>query len=228
MTNEWKPEKNISSPWDVDVRENNIGQPVKPSGDNLPYPYTPSYIYNGEWYNVDTTKITSIKDVELLFSALGMKVGTENENFDKVKHLLIIPEEPKTLDEITQELDEKIDELIENTKNKFYQSKYISEKLYDTKFDRIIQDFEYAKEHGSFPQKLTLTIGDGLSANNFIVSGISVESSFVIKQGKKHEGYYTNGNRKYLRYYMPDKPNPIVRFFMKTCLGFYWVDEKDG
>ena len=28
MTNEWKPEKNISSPWDVDVWENNIGQPV--------------------------------------------------------------------------------------------------------------------------------------------------------------------------------------------------------
>ena len=25
---EWKPEKNISSPWDVDVCENNIGQPV--------------------------------------------------------------------------------------------------------------------------------------------------------------------------------------------------------
>ena len=37
---EWKPEKNISSPWDVDVWENNIGQPVKPSGANLPYPYT--------------------------------------------------------------------------------------------------------------------------------------------------------------------------------------------
>ena len=29
MVNEWKPEKNISSPWDVDVRENNIGEPVK-------------------------------------------------------------------------------------------------------------------------------------------------------------------------------------------------------
>jgi len=29
MTNEWKPEKNISSPWDVDVRENNIGEPIK-------------------------------------------------------------------------------------------------------------------------------------------------------------------------------------------------------
>ena len=25
---EWKPEKNTTSPWDVDVWENNIGQPV--------------------------------------------------------------------------------------------------------------------------------------------------------------------------------------------------------
>jgi hypothetical protein len=29
MNNDWKPEKNISSPWDVDVRENNIGQPIR-------------------------------------------------------------------------------------------------------------------------------------------------------------------------------------------------------
>ena len=52
-----------------------------------------------------------------------------------------------------------------------------------------------------------------------------MESSLVIKQGKKHEGYYTNGNRRYLKYYMPDKPNRLVRFFMKTCLGFVWIDE---
>lgn len=45
---EWKPEKNISSPWDVDVWENNIGQPVKPSGDNLPYPYNASYFNRPE------------------------------------------------------------------------------------------------------------------------------------------------------------------------------------
>jgi len=218
---EWKPEKNISSPWDVDVWENNIGQPVKPSGANLPYPYTSSYIYNGEWYNVNTTKITSIKDVELLFSALGMKVGTQNENFDKVKHLLIIPEKPKTLDEITQEFDEKIDKLIETTKWNFAVSKERSEYHYDKKFSRIIKDFEYAKENGNFPLKLNLAYTTtGLSAASY------TETSFVIKQGNKHEGYYTIGNQRYFRYYMPDKPTRLVRFFMKTCLGFVWIDEK--
>jgi hypothetical protein len=45
---DWKPEKNISSPWDANVWENNIGQPVKPSADNLPYPYTTMTIHQPE------------------------------------------------------------------------------------------------------------------------------------------------------------------------------------
>ena len=140
---EWKPEKNITSPWDADVWENNIGQPVS---DTYIQPQGTLYI-GTKFYDVDTTKLTSVKYIAALFDAMGMKVSETNENFDKVKHLLIIPEQPKTLDEISQEFDEKIDNLIENTKNKFYQSKYISEKLYNTKFDKIIENFEYAKEH---------------------------------------------------------------------------------
>ena len=49
--------------------------------------------------DVDTNKITSIKDVKALFDAIGLKISETNENFDKVKHLLIIPDQPKTLDE---------------------------------------------------------------------------------------------------------------------------------
>jgi hypothetical protein len=147
----------------------------------------------------------------------------EFEYFDLVKPYLDIPEPPKTLEQISQELDEKIDALIKTTKEKFECSNYFAGKRYNEKFDRIIQDFEYAKEHGSFPKIQTLT----LDYSQFVATGSSVESSFVIKQGKTHEGYYTNGNRRYLKYYMPDKPNVIVRFFMKNLLGFYWVDEKD-
>jgi hypothetical protein len=146
----------------------------------------------------------------------------EFEYFDLVKPYLDIPEPPKTLEQISQELDEKIDALVKTTKEKFECSNYFAGKRYNEKFDRINENFEYAKEHGSFPQKFTLDY------SQFVATGCSVESSFVIKQGNKHEGYYTNGNRRYLKYYMPDKPNMIVRFFMKTCLGFYWVDEKNG
>ena len=112
---EWKPEKNITSPWDVDVWENNIGQPVS---NTYIQPQGTLYIGRTKWYDIDTNKITSIKDVKALFDAIGLKVSETNENFDKVKHLLIVPEQPKTLDEISQEFDEKIDNLIEVKKEK--------------------------------------------------------------------------------------------------------------
>jgi hypothetical protein len=179
--------------------------------------------------NVDTIK--TVKDVKNVFYTMDLVASMDEDNpkYEVAKEYFTIPyvapklefKEPrKSIEEISQEFDEKIDDLIENTKNKFYQSKYISEKLYNTKFDRIIQDFEYAKEHGSFPQKFTLDY------SKFVVTGSSVESSFVIKQGSNHKGYYTMGNQRYFRYYMNYKPNMIARFFMKTCLGLVWVDEK--
>jgi hypothetical protein len=143
----------------------------------------------------------------------------EYEYFDVIKPYLDIPEPPKSLEEISQEFDEKIDDLIERTKNNFYKSKYIAETLYETKFNRIIENFEYAKEHGQFPQKSILTYSTSLGTNN-------ITSSFIIKQGNKHEGYYTIGNG-YLRFYMPYKPNAITRWFMNKCLSIRWVDEKN-
>lgn len=129
-------------------------------------------------------------------------------------------EEPKTLDEIQQEFDEKIDELIEKTKRNFYAYKLTAERKYEDKFDKIFDNFEFAKKNGNFPLKLNLTCGTGLS-----IGAGSYDTSFVIKQGNKHEGYYTFGNGRYIRYYMPTKPNMIARFFMKTCLALRWIDE---
>ena len=180
--------------------------------------------------NVDTIK--TVKDVKNVFYTMDLVASMDEDNpkYEVAKEYFTIPYvvpklefsvPRKSIDEITQEFDEKIDKLIETTKEKFECSKYFAEKRYNTKFDKIIQDFEYAKEHGSFPKIQTLT----LDYSKFVATGSSVETSFVIKQGKTHEGYYTNGNRRYLKYYMPTKPNVIVRFFMRTCLGFYWVDE---
>ena len=174
---------------------------------------------NPSGYKLNPVKLAGAS-YNILPYLLGSCYYTEEfEYFDLVKPYLDIPEKPKTLDEISQELDEKIDKLIENTKNKFHQSKYISEKLYNTKFDKIIGNFEYAKEHGQFPYLNLAYTTTGLSAGSY-------QTSFVIKQGSNHKGYYTMGNQRYFRYYMPDKPNMIVRFFMKTCLGFFWVDDE--
>ena len=174
-------------------------------------------------YKIDPKKLAKAPQHITPYLFLGAFYYNEDyEYFDKIKPYLDIPEKPKTLDEIQQEFDEKIDELIENTKNKFHQSRYISEKLYNTKFDKIIEKFEYAKDKGHFPPELKLAYTTtGLSA----YTSPYAETSFIIKQGNNHKGYYTIGNQRFLRYYMNEKPNRLVRFFMKTCLGFVWVDE---
>ena len=152
----------------------------------------------------------------------------EYEYFDVIKDYLDIPEEPKSLDEISQELDEKIEKLIVETKAKFECSGDFAENRYNRNFDKIFENFEYAVKNGVFPQKAKWVMGTGLSALDgaYLVSnGGNFTPSFVVKQGKNHKGYYTFGNRRYFKYYMPEKPTAIVRFFMKVCLGFFWVDE---
>ena len=170
-------------------------------------------------YKLNPEKLASARRELLPYLFRNFYYSEEFEYFDLVKPYLDIPEEPKTLEQISQELDEKIDALIKTTKEKFECSNYFAGKRYNEKFDRIIQDFEYAKEHGQFPYLNLAYTTTGLSASSYI------ENSFVIKQGNNHKGYYTIGNQRYFRYYMPDKPNRLVRFFMKTCLGFVWIDE---
>jgi hypothetical protein len=135
------------------------------------------------------------------------------ENFE---YFLDIPEKPKTLEEIQQECEEKFDKHIESIKDKFAELKCHQEYLYNQKFNRIIENFEYARKNGKFPEKYILTYSDKLGVNNFT-------SSLVIKSGGKEVGFYTFGNG-YLKYFMDKKPTMIVRFFMNKLLGFRWVD----
>lgn len=182
-----------------------------------------------KYYPVSIEKLQKASMREAAYLIAPVNIGEDYEYFDKVKHLLDIPEPRKSIEELSQELDEKIEKLIETTKWKFAYYKEGAEKRYNQKFDRIIENFEYAVKNGEFIPKLTVT---GLTGSYLVPSGSSLicntsSVSYVIKQGNNHKGYYTFGNRQTFRYYTPDKPNRLVRFFMKTCLGFYWVDEKD-
>lgn len=172
-----------------------------------------------KYYPVSIEKLKQASMREAAYLIAPVNIGEDYEYFDEVKHLLVIPEPPKTLEEISQELKQKGDEIVEKFKRNSYSSKLTADKNYEYKFDKIIDNFEYACKNGSFPPKLTLKLRDYCASN--------LENSFVIKQGNKHEGYYTFGNRRYCKFYMPDKPNMIVRFFMKICLGFFWVDENN-
>ena len=170
-------------------------------------------------YKLNPKKLKGASQSILPYVCGAFYYTEDYEYFDVIKPYLDIPEPRKSLEEISQELEEKFDKQIEDIEYKFAQLKYYQEHRYDQKFNRIIEDFEYAKKNGQFPPEPILTYGDGISSSNFT-------TSFVIKQGGNEVGYYTFGNRKSFRYYMNEKPNAVVRFFMKVCLGFFWVDEK--
>jgi hypothetical protein len=153
----------------------------------------------------------------------------EYEYFDVIQDYLDIPEKPKTLEEISQELDEKFEKLIEQYKRNSYSSTLTTERNYDWNFDKIIGNFEYARENGNFPIKYTFTTGvlDG----SYLVSdgscGVKFSSpSFVVKHGSNHQGYFTIGDDGYSRFYVEKKPNMVFRWFVYKLMGFQWIDEK--
>ena len=150
----------------------------------------------------------------------------EYEYFDVIKDYLDIPEKPKTLEEISQELDEKFEKLIEQYKRNSYASKLTTERNYDWNFDKIIENFEYARENGYFP-KVTFISSGTLDYSKLSVTGGGEFSSpcFMVKHGSSHQGYYTIGDDGYYRFYMEKKPNVFFRFFVYKLMGFRWIDE---
>ena len=150
----------------------------------------------------------------------------EYEYFDVIKDYLDIPPEPKTLDEISQELDEKFEKLIEQYKRNSYASTLTTERNYDWNFDRIIGNFEYAKTQGYFP-KVTFISSGTLDYSKLSVNiGSNISSPcFMVKHGSSHQGYYTIGDDGYYRFYMEKKPNVIFRWFVYKLMGFRWIDE---
>jgi hypothetical protein len=140
------------------------------------------------------------------------------EYFDIIKPYLDIPEPCKTLEEISQELDEKFEKLIERTHLEYrIGHKWLyKKKRYEEFCKKQDEDFEYAKEHGHFPVKLEFTVGTGLSWNN-------ATTSFEIRCGTDNAGYYTIG-AGIVKYYMNKKPNWLVRNCAKIFFDFTWKD----
>jgi hypothetical protein len=170
-------------------------------------------------YKLNPNKLKKAPQYITPYLFLGAFYYTEDyEYFDVIKPYLDIPEKPKTLEEISQELDEKIDKQIEDVEYKFAQLKYYQEYQFSKKITKIIEDIEYARKTGSFPLKLTLDYSKLTATGDSYIS-----SNFVIKEGGEEVGYYTFGSG-YFRYYKRDKPSAIVRFFMNKLLGFRWVD----
>jgi hypothetical protein len=180
-------------------------------------------------HKLDVSKIQTLEDVKNVFECMSLysNASEDNEQYELIKEYFTIPNEPqelvgfklprKSLEEIQQEFDEKIDKQIEDVEYKFEQLKYRQEYQFSKKITKIIEDIEYARENGRFPLKLTLDY------SKLTATGGNITSSFVIKEGGKEVGYYTFGNG-YLKYCMNKKPTAIVRFFMNKLLDFRWID----
>ena len=172
-----------------------------------------------KYYPVSMEKLERASMREAAYLIAPMNIGEDYEYFDKVKHLLDIPEPCKSLEEISQELDEKFEKLIERTHLQYrigHDWTYTLRKYNQFCKDQDA-DFEYAKEHGHFPVKLKFVSDAGiLSVNN-------ATTSFEIRCGTNHAGYYSidAGN---VRYYMNEKPNWLVKNCAKIFFDFTWKD----
>jgi hypothetical protein len=172
-------------------------------------------------YKLNPKKLKKAPQYITPYLFLGAFYYTEDfEYFDVIKPYLDIPEKPKTLEEITQEFDEKIDKQVEGVKYKFEQLKYRQEYQFSKKITKIIEDIEHAKTYGSFSTRITI---GNLDCSKLTATGSNITSNFVIKEGGKEVGYYTFGSG-YFRYYKRDKPNSVVRFCMNKLLDFRWMD----
>jgi hypothetical protein len=179
-----------------------------------------------EWYDVDSTKLTSAKDIAELLTALEMRVSPTCKKFDKVKKFLIIPEEPKGIEYYQKELDEKFEKLIEQYKRNSYSSTLTTERNYDWNFDKIIGNFEYARENGNFPIKYTFSGTLDYSKLSVNIGSNISSPCFMVKHGSSHQGYYTIGDDGYYRFYVEKKPNMVFRWFVYKLMGFKWIDEE--
>jgi hypothetical protein len=181
-------------------------------------------------HKLDTSKLKTIKDVKNVFECMGLysNASEDNEQYELLKEYFTIPNEPqeiklelprKSLEEISQEFEEKIDKQIEDVEYKFAQLKCHQEYLYNQKFNKIIENFEYAKEHGQFPVRLTI---GNLDCSNLIANN-TVSWSTEFRIGKDEVGYWDI--KPNIKVYLKKKPNRVVRYFTKLLLDFTWKDK---
>ncbi len=182
-------------------------------------------------HKLDTSKIKTLKDVRNVFECMSLyaNASEDNEQYELLKEYFTIPNPPsefkfeyprKSLEEIQQEFDKKIDKHIEDVEYKFAQLKYYQEYQFSKKITKIIEDIEYAKKCGSFPLNLTGKLN--YSTNLGVSSTLSLNTEFRISS-KTEVGYWDI--QPNIRVYLDKKPNRIVRYFTKLLLDFTWKDK---
>lgn len=170
-------------------------------------------------YNLDIEKLRrQLGDAAYIFSFIG--ITEEHEHFEQLKPFLIIPEEPKSLEELKQEFDENLNKIIEKFKEKSEHSRKYAEYRFKQSSENQNSRFDFARKYGYFSQPLLTNAGDGITLCSTIESGYS---SFVLGTSNG-VGYWSIAPN--IKIYRMTKPNRIVRYFSKLLLNFEWKDNE--
>lgn len=187
---------------------------------------------NGDWrkikyYPVSAEKLNKITAREVALLLMPINVGEDYEYFDEVKHLLEIPEKPKTPEEINK----KFDELIEKTKRNYYASNLTAENNYNRQFDMIFNNLDYAVRNGKFPTKYGIIAYTGTSSKILLNNEPGLNWTIQQSNPSKYWKCYLFGSKPgcYYMVYHPQEnqiPNALVRWCSNVFLGCKWVKEK--
>lgn len=163
------------------------------------------------YYPVSIEKLQKASMKEVAYLIAPMNIGEDYEYFDEVKHLLDIPESPKSVEQIQQELNAKIDDLIVETKRRFF----ISAQSADYRFKQFCKNqdyvFRYMIENGHPPRRYGITL-----------TGANGSFGIIDLMPKDSVGYYEIAPE--YRVGLKQKPSAFVRFMIRVFLNWGWED----
>ena len=179
-------------------------------------------------HKLDTSKLKTIKDIKNVFDTMSLvaSMDEDNERYEIAKEYFTIPyKHPeikgsfqlprKSLEEISQELEEKFEKLIEKTHleyrighNWFYKLR-----RYEEFCKKQDEDFEHAKTYGSFPVTLTTMTVD--------YSKLGYTTEFI-RFNSNEVGYWDI--KPNIKMYLEKKPNWLVRNCAKIFFDITWKD----
>lgn len=177
-----------------------------------------------EQYSIDIEKLSKSRIGPLAYLYADLKVSDDADYFDEIRHLLLIPEKPKSLDEIQEELDSRIDDIIRYTKNKFKNARLQAERTFTSDITILKSNFEYAKRNGQFPQKLNVITGVSDNILSFSSGYGTIYKHDLLKIGSVSDssGYYEIDSK--LKIFLTKKPSFINKFFVRLFLNWKWRD----
>lgn len=160
-------------------------------------------------YSLDIEKLKNTSIGPLAYLYKDIIIPGDAEYFEDIKHLLLIPEKRKSLDEIIEDHNKKFDYLITSTKIKYF------------RLETHIRNYRFPLWK-TFGGNGTLTQSNVLTCSNASVSWAKVEPALVVCSDNP-VGYYSLGES--LKVGVNKKPSKVRRLLLKL-LGFEWTDKK--